>query len=102
MPEGSYAFQVGSLCCTVLSDGYYSYPTPWFFPDADPGRLAEGLDRRGSPHHSILSPYTCLLIESGRRVALIDTGAGAASSTTGAILARLEVAGIRPRDVDTV
>lgn len=35
MPEGSHHFQVGSICCTVLSDGYFSYPTPWFFPNAD-------------------------------------------------------------------
>lgn len=102
MPEGSYAFQVGSICCTALSDGYFAYPTPWFFPNADPARLGEALDRRRLPHHAVLSPYTCLLIETGRHVALVDTGAGDASRTTGAILARLETAGIRPRDVDTV
>ena len=39
MPEGSYAFQVGSICCTVLIYVYVSYPTPWFFPNADPDRL---------------------------------------------------------------
>jgi glyoxylase-like metal-dependent hydrolase (beta-lactamase superfamily II) len=102
MPEGSYAFQVGSICCTVLSDGYASYPTPWFFPNADPDRLAAALDRRKLPHHAVLSPYTCLLIETGRHVILVDTGAGESSRTTGAIVARLDMAGIRPRDIDTV
>jgi glyoxylase-like metal-dependent hydrolase (beta-lactamase superfamily II) len=102
MPEGSYAFQVGSVCCTVLSDGYFAYPTPWFFPNADPSRLAEALDRRRLPHNAVLSPYTCLLIETGRHVALVDTGAGETSRTSGAIVARLGMAGIRPRDVDTV
>jgi glyoxylase-like metal-dependent hydrolase (beta-lactamase superfamily II) len=102
MPEGSYAFQVGGICCTVLSDGYYAYPLPWFFPNADPDRLAESLDRRRLPHHAVLSPYTCLLIETGRHVILVDTGAGESSRNAGAIVARLELAGIRPRDVDTV
>jgi glyoxylase-like metal-dependent hydrolase (beta-lactamase superfamily II) len=102
MPEGSYAFPVGSICCTVLSDGYYSYPTEWFFPNADPSSLQETLEGRGMPGRSVLSPYTCLLIETGRHVILVDTGAGTASRTTGAICARLEMAGIRPRDVDTV
>jgi glyoxylase-like metal-dependent hydrolase (beta-lactamase superfamily II) len=102
MPEGSYAFQVGNIRCTVLSDGYFAYPTPWFFPNADPGRLAEALDRRRLPHHAVLSPYTCLLIESGRYIALVDTGAGEGARNAGAIVARLEMAGIRPRDVDTV
>ena len=102
MPEGSYAFDLGAIRCTVLSDGYSSYPIDWFFPDADPGRLAEALDRRRLPHHAVVSPYTCLLIETGRRVALIDTGAGPGGPSSGAIVARLEMAGIRPRDVDTV
>lgn len=102
MPEGSYAFEIGSIRCAVLSDGYYTYPVDWFFPNADPARLAEALDRRRLPHHAVLSPYTCLLIETGRHVVLVDTGGGPGGRSSGAILARLEVAGVRPRDVDTV
>jgi glyoxylase-like metal-dependent hydrolase (beta-lactamase superfamily II) len=102
MAEGSYHFQVGSLRCTVLSDGYYDYPAEWFFPTADRGELAAEFSRRRLPEDRVLSPYTCLLIESGRRAALVDTGAGAASPTTGAILARLEVIGLRAKDIDTV
>jgi glyoxylase-like metal-dependent hydrolase (beta-lactamase superfamily II) len=102
MPEGSYRFQVGSISCTVLSDGYYSYPAPWFFPNADPAELSQALESHRLPQDAVLSPYTCLLIETGRHVVLVDTGAGEYSRTTGAIQARLEVAGIRPRDVDTV
>jgi glyoxylase-like metal-dependent hydrolase (beta-lactamase superfamily II) len=86
----------------VLSDGYYSYPTSWFFPNADRQTLVRALDTRRLPHDDVLSPYTCLLIETGRHVVLVDTGAAGYSQTTGAIPARLEVAGIRPQDVDTV
>jgi glyoxylase-like metal-dependent hydrolase (beta-lactamase superfamily II) len=85
-----------------LSDGYFAYPTDWFFPNADPDRLRQSLESRHLPAHSVLSPYTCLLIETGRHVALVDTGAGGTSRTTGAIRARLEMLGIRPADVDTV
>jgi len=102
MPAGSHRFQVGTLCCTVLSDGYAAYPTPWFFPDADRVDLARALHKRGLPQEQILSPYTCLLVETGRHVVLADTGLGTASNTSGAVLARLEVAGIRRQDVDTV
>jgi glyoxylase-like metal-dependent hydrolase (beta-lactamase superfamily II) len=102
MPEGSYAFDVGAIRCSVLSDGYYAYPVDWFFPNADPGRLAEALDRRRLPHHAVLSPYTCLLVETSRHVVLIDTGAGPGGRSSGAIVARLEMAGVRPRDIDTV
>jgi len=102
MPEGSHQFQVGSIRCTVLSDGYYSYPAAWFFPNADPRDLSGALACRRLPPDDVLSPYTCLLIETGRHVALVDTGAGDYSATSGAILVRLQTAGIRPCDVDTV
>jgi glyoxylase-like metal-dependent hydrolase (beta-lactamase superfamily II) len=102
MPAGSHRFQLGSLWCTVLSDGYVSYPTPWFFPDAGEEELTRALESRHLPRERILSPYTCLLIETGRHTVLVDTGLGTASNTSGAIVARLEASGIRPRDVDTV
>jgi glyoxylase-like metal-dependent hydrolase (beta-lactamase superfamily II) len=102
MPEGSHRFQVGSVTCTVLSDGYYAYPAAWFFPNADPAELHRSLERHRLPLENVLSPYTCLLIETGRHIVLVDTGAGETSSTTGAIQARLDMAGIRSKDVDTV
>lgn len=102
MPEGSHRFQVGSIYCTVLTDGYCSYPTPWLFPNADPDKLGRALEERRQPLESILSPYTCMLIETARHVILVDTGAGESSPTAGAIVARLEMEGVRPKDVDTV
>src|SRR5215831_20016473 len=100
MPAGSHRFRVGSIGCTVLSDGYSSYPTSWVFPNADGERLTKSLDQRRLPREDVLSPYCCLLIETGRHVVLVDTGAGNASPSTGAVLARLEMEGIHPKDVD--
>jgi glyoxylase-like metal-dependent hydrolase (beta-lactamase superfamily II) len=88
--------------CTVLSDGYYSYPSSWFFPNADPRELSEALACRHLPQDDVLSPYTCLLVETGRNVVLVDTGAGDYSATSGAVLSKLRDAGVRPTDVDTV
>ncbi len=102
MPAGSYRFELGAFRCTVLSDGYGSYPSRWWFPNANPAELAEGLARRGSAAEQVVSPYTCLLVESGREVMLVDAGLGGGSATSGAIVARLEMAGVRPRDITTV
>jgi glyoxylase-like metal-dependent hydrolase (beta-lactamase superfamily II) len=102
MPAGSHRFQVGTLSCTVLSDGYVAHPTSWCFPNADRIELAKALATRGLAHERVISPYTCLLVETGREVVLADTGLGSGSNTAGAILARLEMAGIRPQDVGTV
>jgi glyoxylase-like metal-dependent hydrolase (beta-lactamase superfamily II) len=102
MPAGSHRFQVGTLCCTVLSDGYVANPSSWYFPNAGAIELAETLDGHGLSTETVVSPYSCLLIETGRHVVLADTGLGAGSQNAGAIQARLEMAGIRPQDVDTV
>jgi len=102
MPEGAHRFEVGSITCTVLTDGYGCYPTAWFFPHADRVQLAEELAERRQPLETILTPYTCLLIQTGRRAILVDTGAGQTSSTSGAIRARLEMEGVAAGDVDTV
>ena len=94
MPAGSYRFQVGSIRCTVLSDGYFSYPTPWVFPNLDQEQLSRAIETHRLPREFVLSPYTCLLIETGRRVVLVDTGGGSAAPASGAIVARLQMAGI--------
>jgi glyoxylase-like metal-dependent hydrolase (beta-lactamase superfamily II) len=102
MPEGSHRFTVGAIQCTVLTDGYASYPTAWVFPGAGADQVAQALESRRLPQATVVSPYTCLLIESGREAVLVDTGAGCGAPTSGALRARLEMAGLRPRDVDTV
>jgi len=102
MPAGSHRFQVGNLWCTVLSDGYVAHPASWCFPNADHAQLTDALESRWTRGGDVISPYTCLLIETGREVVLADTGMGDGSSTSGAILARLALAGIRPQDVTTV
>jgi glyoxylase-like metal-dependent hydrolase (beta-lactamase superfamily II) len=102
MPAASHRFQVGSMSCTVLCDGYMEQPAEWLFPNADCVDLAEALHHRGSARDRVVSPYTCLLVETGSNILLADTGLGSGSKTSGAILARLEMAGIRRQDVDTV
>src|ERR1035438_2448983 len=102
MPEGSHRFQAGSITCTVLADGYCSYPTPWFFPNADPDLLARALEERRQPLERILTPYTCMLIQTGRHVILGDTGAGESSVTSGALVPRLEMEGVGRKDVETL
>ena len=93
MPSGVWRFDAGTIRCTVLSDGYFSSPARSLFPQAAPNEL---------PQEQIVSPYTCLLLQTGTRTILVDTGAGPASRTSGAILPRLDVEGVAPREIDTV
>src|ERR1017187_9392339 len=102
MPAGSHRFEIGTIGRTVVSVGYAWDPTAWFFSNASAEQLSRALASRRAPQETVLCPYTCLLVETGRHVMLVDTGLGEQSRTSGAILARLEMAGIRPKDVDTV
>ena len=102
MPAGTCCFTVGAIRCTVLADGYTSYPPSWIFPNTGAEDLNWARHSRHMPLGEAISPYTCLLVESGREVLLVDTGAGCGGPTSGAIRARLEMAGLRPKDVDTV
>ena len=99
MPE---TLEVGSIKCTLLSDGHFTYPAAWFFSNVEPARLEETLRQYGLEPDQILSPYTCMLIDTGAHKVLVDTGAGNLAPTTGSLLPELEKAGVRPEEIDTV
>jgi glyoxylase-like metal-dependent hydrolase (beta-lactamase superfamily II) len=48
------------------------------------------------------SDYTCLLVDTGKRLVLVDTGAGSLAPSTGRLLHNLSQLGVTPEDVDTV
>ena len=97
MPSGSWQFEIGTIRCAVLTDGYFSYTAREFFPDAPAADLLRaGIGER------IVCPYTCLLVQTGTRTILVDTGAGPGAPTAGAILPRLAVEGVRADDIDIV
>jgi glyoxylase-like metal-dependent hydrolase (beta-lactamase superfamily II) len=108
----TYRFQVGNLECLAVSDGGFTYGPPAFpppavllFANASPADREETL-RRHRLHSKDwtewVSPYICLVINAGGRLALVDTGAGSLGPNTGRLLANLRVAGIEPTAIDTV
>ncbi|GAG53965.1 unnamed protein product, partial [marine sediment metagenome] len=102
-----YRFLIGQYRCMIVLDGMHPYPHParLFFANAPAAQLAIIL--RG---HSLdietwteyMSPYPPLLIETGLHRVLVDTGAGAMTSTTGNLLTNMGGAGVRAEDIDTV
>jgi len=49
-----------------------------------------------------VSPYPSLVINTGRHLVLVDTGAGDLEPTTGKLIPNLQAEGIKPEDIDTV
>jgi glyoxylase-like metal-dependent hydrolase (beta-lactamase superfamily II) len=112
MTNQNYKFKIGTFDCIAISDGTFTYAPPLFpppvtflFANAAKDRVEEKLRTHSIQPERYLewtSPYTCLLINTGKRYMLIDTGAGDLGPNTGKLLNNLHIEGISSDDIDTV
>lgn len=101
---GVYRTKVGAFQVTSLDDG------TWFLPiDGKFVRNAGGAEVDRALRAAFLPPrilpitFTALLVNTGAKLVLIDTGtAGQVADTAGVMLANLAVAGVAPDKVDTI
>ncbi|UCC17465.1 MAG: MBL fold metallo-hydrolase [Dehalococcoidales bacterium] len=108
----SYRFKIGDFQCIAVSDGSHTYTPPTFPPPPvflfsnapkdqldsvlreyklDPGTWSEWV-----------SPYICLLINTGKQLVLVDTGAGDLSPETGKLPENLKKEEIGVGDIDVI
>ena len=102
MSGAAHRFRVGELECTVLSDGSFDYPGSMFVENAEEAEIEKALVEHGDSFSCIVSPYTCLLVETQGKRVLLDTGGGALGPNTGKLQESLRVAGLEPGDIDIV
>jgi len=112
MNSRTYHFKVGSFQCTAVSDGTYTYAPPTFPPPAVflfTNAPREPLEQMLRQHNlqpeqwpEWVSPYICLVINTGEHLVLVDTGADGLGPGTGKLLQNLKAEGIEPEDIDTV
>lgn len=96
-------FEIGNFKCLVVSDGTFDYPAHSFFINALKEHLEQALHKYDIRSGVITAPWTCLLINTGRHLVLVDTGGGTGSvPSAGKLLRNLQAEGIKPRDIDTV
>jgi glyoxylase-like metal-dependent hydrolase (beta-lactamase superfamily II) len=70
-----FRFKVGSFDCVAINDGTFFYTADQYFGNADPGLLTAALAEHRLQRDGIPSPYTCLLVDTGEHVVVVDTGA---------------------------
>jgi glyoxylase-like metal-dependent hydrolase (beta-lactamase superfamily II) len=113
---GSSRFEVGEFECVCVSDGALNYPPESFFANVPLERVEEALRERNLPIAQIMTPYTCLFIDTGEHRVMVDTGAGDlgahaagvfpgldhTTSVTGLLPENLRAAGVDPSEIDTV
>ncbi len=107
-----YRFKLGDFQCIAVSDGIHTYAPPTFPPPAIflfTNAPREHLEQTLRKHNLYLeqwakwvSPYICLVINTGEHRVLVDTGADGLAPSTGKLLQNLQAVGIAPEDIDTV
>lgn len=116
MNAGSFRFEIGEFGCTAISDGALNYPPETLFANVPRERVEEALRRRDLPTAQVMTPYTCLFIDTGEHSVMVDTGAGDlgvhvdqvfpgldhSTSVTGLLPENLRASGIEPSEIDTV
>lgn len=111
-----HSFKVGRFDGLAVADGQFNYPVETFFSNV-PGEQIEAVLREHNLSVSqIVTPYTCLFLDTGSHRVMIDTGAGKlgehaakffpsvdhTTTVTGGLLRNLRAAGIEPAEIDTV
>ncbi len=101
---GSYRFAVGALTCLAVSDGALEFPPSFFAANAPRGQVAQDLRRHFLPTNAVSTQITALIVDTGRHLALVDTGLGPrlGGATGGRVQRHLQAAGIASADIDTV
>jgi glyoxylase-like metal-dependent hydrolase (beta-lactamase superfamily II) len=101
-----YRFKLGSAEATIVSDGPLPLGDPHKnFLGLTPAEMDKQLTDNFLPLDNALLEQNALVVNTGDRLVLFDTGLGTLSlfgKTTGKLMASLKQAGIDPNDIDAV
>jgi len=101
---GVYRYKVGSYELTALYDGIWYRPiNDEFIRNAPFAEVEQALDAAFMPHDKLATPFTTLIVNTGKKLVLIDTGTGGQiAPSAGALRTNLAAAGIDPKAVDQI
>lgn len=101
---GLYRYKVGGFELTALYDGVWHRPIDEkFVRNADFADVRKALSDAFMPADQLATPFTTLLVNTGRKLVLLDTGTGGQiAPTAGTLAANLAAAGIDPNAIDQI
>ena len=102
-----YRYKVGSFEVTAVNDGtWFREIDEKFVRNAPFGDVQKALSDSFQPPSQIPTPFTPLVINTGKKLVLIDTGTGRQymhmAPQSGTFHANLAAAGINPKSIDTI
>lgn len=99
----AYRYKVGAIEVTAISDGARTMPlTDTFVRNEPKDKVNEALRAAFLPENQVTIPFTVLLVNTGSKLYLIDSGNGPAQGTVGLLGGTLTALGIAPKSIDAV
>jgi glyoxylase-like metal-dependent hydrolase (beta-lactamase superfamily II) len=101
---GIYRYRIGSLELTALYDGIWYRPIgEKFIRNAPFADVEHALADAFMPADKLATPFTTLVVNTGQKLVLIDTGTGGQIAPSAGVLhANLLAAGIDPQAIDLI
>ena len=101
---GVYRYKIGTFELTALYDGIWYRPiTDKFIRNAPFAEVEHALADAFMPADKLATPFTTLVVNTGKKLVLIDTGTGGQiAPSAGALRENLTAAGIDPKAVDVI
>src|SRR6202167_2277827 len=101
---GVYRYRIGEFELTALYDGIWYRPiNKEFIRNAPFAEVEHALDAAFMPHDRLTTPFTTLIVNTGKKLVLIDTGTGGQiAASAGALRDNLVAAGLDPNAVDRI
>lgn len=99
----AYRYKVGDAVVTAIHEGVAYRPLEGFIKNATVDELKASLAENFLPTDRYAIPFTTLVVQTGGKTVLLDTGLGEfGPPTTGLWMANFRAAGFDPAQVDTV
>src|SRR5215475_6540474 len=101
---GVYRQQVGSYECTSINDGSRTFPLPdGFVKNVGKDEALAAAEAAYFPKGQVTVPFNPQIINTGTKLAIIDTGYGPGiAPSVGLLPANMAAAGIDPKAIDIV
>ena len=100
---GFYKFKIGDITCTAINDGFAMRPLEGFVRNAELADVQKALAAAFLPTNALPIPFTTLVLQTGGKLVLLDTGNGdSGAPTTGRWMTNFRAAGFDPNDVSTI
>jgi glyoxylase-like metal-dependent hydrolase (beta-lactamase superfamily II) len=99
-----YRYRVGDMELTAIYDGVWYRPIDEkFIRKANYADVQRAMSDAFMPAEKLATPFTMLLVNTGKKLILLDTGTGGqVASTAGAFGQNLIAAGIDPKTIDQI